>query len=211
MIKKVLIPSDPVLFKNILLKTNQAERTIIYKDGSVKVETWNASKFTAESNLLGNISSQLWHRKDRHQICEAIYKVDGENNLCEFSQTELYIKYRDGWNSFRPLDTHWTGYCIENDNITIYYDIDFSSDKPVVKKISPDDMRELITILDKAIANDVLVGSNTTINTVHSAICTYEYSYRGQFACDCGSLFDNSTIGETLSDRYNNLINNLTT
>ena len=38
MIKKILIPGDPVLFKQALLKTQWAKRTIIYKDGSDKVE-----------------------------------------------------------------------------------------------------------------------------------------------------------------------------
>ena len=37
MIIKTLIPSDRVLFKTLLLKIRRAKRTIIYKDGSVKV------------------------------------------------------------------------------------------------------------------------------------------------------------------------------
>ena len=125
--------------------------------------------------------------------------------------TELYIECRKSWSSFRPLDRHCTGYCIKNDIITVYYGLGFSSDKPVSKKISPNDMGELIAILDKAITNNVLKKSNTTINTVHGALSTYEYSYKGQSAWNCGSLFDNSTIGETLSKRYNDLINKLTT
>ena len=76
MIKKVLIPSDTVLFKQELLKTKQAKRILLYKNGCAKVERWNASKFTVASDLMANIDSQLGHRIERDEILEAIYEIE---------------------------------------------------------------------------------------------------------------------------------------
>lgn len=88
MIKKVLIPSDPILFKQELLKTKQAKRILLYKDGRAKVENWNASKFTPSSDLMGNIDSQLGHRKDRLEILEAIYEVEYTSSSFVLSDTK---------------------------------------------------------------------------------------------------------------------------
>ena len=74
-----------MLFKTLLLKIHRAKRTIIYKDGSVKVEIWDASNFTPNSSLMNNISSQLWHRKDKAHIVEAVYEIieDGGYDECD--------------------------------------------------------------------------------------------------------------------------------
>ena len=70
-----LVPSDKDLFKSELLIKKQAKRTIIYRDGSVKAEVWDASSFSPSSNLGGNVSSQIWHRKDKDQIEKVVYEV----------------------------------------------------------------------------------------------------------------------------------------
>jgi hypothetical protein len=51
------IPSDEKIFKQELLKTKRAKRTWYYKDNKVTTDEWDASKFTIESNLRGNIFS----------------------------------------------------------------------------------------------------------------------------------------------------------
>jgi len=50
------IPSDEKIFKQELLKTRRAKRTWYYKDNNI-IDEWDASKFTIESNLKGNILS----------------------------------------------------------------------------------------------------------------------------------------------------------
>ena len=70
-----LIPNDKDLFKKELLIKQRAKRTVTYKDGSVKSEVWDASKFTLSSDLGGNVSSQIYHRKDKDQIDKVVFEV----------------------------------------------------------------------------------------------------------------------------------------
>jgi hypothetical protein len=51
------IPSDERIFKQELLKTKKARRTWYYSNKNPEIDIWDASKFTVESNLRGNISS----------------------------------------------------------------------------------------------------------------------------------------------------------
>lgn len=52
-----LIPNNEQLFKQELIRTKKANRTWFYSDGRIINDTWDASSFTIESNLRGNISS----------------------------------------------------------------------------------------------------------------------------------------------------------
>lgn len=211
-IKKVLIPSDPNQFKQELLKTKRAKRILLYKDGNAKVEQWNADKFTATSDLNGNIDSQLWHRKDRAEITEVIYEIedyDNPNYLYDIENThavELYIHYKKGWSSFRSIDEHIVEYIIENDEITLFYGIGFESGRTEKNKISPKDMKELLSILDDAIKMGALETSNTLIPTEHGSIDTYDYGYRSETGNDCGGLFTD----DILTTRYHNLMDKIT-
>lgn len=58
-------------FKQKLLQTKCAERTWIYKDGREEKDFWDASKFSLESNLLGNIHST----KYRHWKTSGLKKI----------------------------------------------------------------------------------------------------------------------------------------
>ena len=213
MILKTLIPSDPVLFKTLLLKTHRAKRTIIYKDGSVKVEIWDASNFTPNSNLMNNISSQLWHRKDKAHIVEAVYEIIEDRNYDECNtlplndKYDIHVHYKKGWSSFRPTGEHLSEYIIDNDTITVFYDVGFDSGRSIVKRISHIDMRELIYIFDVALRNGKFADSNTIIRTVHGQLCTYDYEYCGKSGTDCGALFKD----EALKHRYYDLIKKITT
>lgn len=56
-------PSDEKLFKHKLLQTKRANRTWYYSNGRVDEDIWDASNFTIESNLRGNINSNNKVRK----------------------------------------------------------------------------------------------------------------------------------------------------
>lgn len=211
MIIKTLIPHDRMLFKTLLLKIHRAKRTIIYKDGSVKVEIWYASKFTANSDLMNNISSQLWHRKDKAHIVEAIYEIEDINyDECDTlplnGKYDIHVHYKKGWSSFRPTGEHLSEYIIDNDAITVFYDVGFDSGRSIVKRISHIDMRELIYIFDAALRKGELADSHTIIRTVHGPLCTYDYEYCSKSGTDCSVLFKD----EALNNRYYDLIKKIT-
>lgn len=211
MIKKVLIPADHVLFKQELLLTKRARRTIRYKDGSERVEFWDAGRFTPASDLMNNINSQLYHRVDRAYIAEAIYEIDGLECLDRPDENrrpreiELYIHYTKGWTSFESYDEHVVEYVIENNRITLYYNVWFSGGKTEVRAISDRDMCELICILDDATAMNAFERSNTLMRTVHGPLSSFDYDYDGRSERECGSLFTD----DSLNGRYQRLINRI--
>jgi len=211
MINKVLIPDDLVLFKQQLLKRKQAKRTLYYKDGSVKVERWNASKFTPSSDLMGNIDSQLWHRKDRAEIVKAIYEIEDINSddflgdVEDVKVGEIYIHYKKGWSSFVPASEYISEYVIENDRITIFYSVGFGKGRTEKKVIPAKDMQMLRAILNKSFRIGALAASNTEIRTVHGPVCTYNYRYLGVIGNNCGALI----YDDVLSAYYNDLIDKL--
>lgn len=137
-----------------------------------------------------------------------------KNYLEEFAQSVtrkdevadiLYIHYKKGWSSFRPVDEHVVEYIIENGEITISYNIGFGPGKTITKKITDKDMRELVCIMDEAVAKRTLVKSNTVIRTVHGTVCGYDYDYRGYSERDCCSLFTD----DSLNARYSRLIDKI--
>ena len=213
MIKKVLIPSDPKQFKQELLRRKRAKRILLYRDGSAKVEMWNADKFKPTSNLMGNIDSQLWHRKDTAEIIEAIYEIEDLDHLDSnrFRETEdsypieLYIHYKKGWSSFRPVDEHVVEYIIENNEITIFYNIGFGPGKTITKKISGKDMDELLCLMNKAYVTNTLEKSDTAIRAEHGTILSYDYDYRCYSERNCCSLFTD----ESLNTHYGSLIDRI--
>ena len=213
MIKKVLIPCDPKQFKQELLRTKCAKRILLYKDGSAKVEMWNADKFKPSSNLMGNIDSQLWHRKDTAEIIEAIYEIDDldtSNANCLRDTEDLYpidlcIHYKKGWSSFRAIDEHVVEYIIENDEITIFYNVGFVSGKTSTKKISGKDMEELLSLMNEADVTNAFEKSDTSIRAEHGTIWSYDYDYKCHSGRKCGSLF----VSDTLNSRYADWINRI--
>ena len=213
MIKKVLIPTDPKRFKQELLITKRAKRILLYRDGSAKVEMWNADKFKPTSNLMGNIDSQLWHRKDAVEILEAIYEIEDLDNLDSnhFRDIEdsypigLYIHYKKGWSSFRPVDEHVVEYIIENDEITVFYNVGFASGKVITKKISGKYMNELLGLMNDAYVTKTLEKSDTAIRAEHGTILSYDYDYRCYLERNCSSLFTD----DALNMRYAHLIDRI--
>ena len=215
MIKKVLIPSDPKQFKQELLRTKCAKRILLYRDGSAKIEMWNADKFKSASDLMGNIDSQLWHRKDTSEIIEAIYEIEDLDNLdanClrgneDLCPTDLYIHYKKGWSSFRLVDEHVVEYIIENDEITVFYNVGFGPGKTITKKISGKDMEELLRLMNEADVTNSFEKSDTSIRVEHGTIWSYDYDYNNCYSeRNCSSLFTD----ESLNTRYGCLIDRIT-
>lgn len=139
---------------------------------------------------------------------------DHSNTKCALDQVAKmikypYIRYKKGWSSFVQVDEHVTGYCIDNNIITISYSVGFVGGKTVVKKMSDKDRKELIEILDIARNNALFEKSNTHIITEHGPISSYDYQYRDKSGVNCRGLFIDNKMSETLKTRYSNLINNL--
>ena len=97
-------------------------------------------------------------------------------------------------------------YIIRNDEITISYNVGFTPGKVITKKISGKDMRELLGIMNAAVATSTLEKSNTAIRTFHGVICSYGYDYKGYSETNCGSLFTDDALGA----RYGSLIDKIT-
>ncbi len=212
MIQKILIPHDPAVFKQELLKRKRAKRTLIYKDGSVKVEVWNASRFAPSSDLMGNIDSQLWKRQDKAKIVKAVYEIEDLShddffNDVETAQSgELFIHYQKGWSSFVPVNEYMTEYVIDNDTITVFYHVGFQKGRRAKKRLPAKDMQLLRAILNKAMKAGALADSNTEIRTVHGPVCTYRYRYCGISGNHCGTLICDNVLRAYYDDLIQKLI-----
>ena len=69
----IFYPSDLNTFKTELLAKRKAVITLYYEYGKVDVKPWDASLFTVDSNLKGNIQSKpFW----RSRISDGLYKVE---------------------------------------------------------------------------------------------------------------------------------------
>jgi len=73
------IPSDEKTFKQKLIETKRAKRTWYYKNKNPETDIWDASNFTIESNLKGNILSnnKVRARKDTGLI-KVKFEIFGE-------------------------------------------------------------------------------------------------------------------------------------
>ena len=73
----ILIPANPEEFKRQLLKVKKAKRTLVYKDGSIKEATWNASDFKESSGLMNNIkSASYWRNRKENGLSQVILKIE---------------------------------------------------------------------------------------------------------------------------------------
>ena len=76
--KIVLIPNDPTAFQRELLMTKKAECIAIYEDGTATSAIWEVKGLTAHSDLMNNIQSHYWNRKEnpkRDQLVRVVYQV----------------------------------------------------------------------------------------------------------------------------------------
>jgi hypothetical protein len=69
-----LVPSDPVTFKQQLLRSRVAEIVTTYSDGTAKTKIWKATNFSASSNVIGNLRSRPDFRAGQWQA-KGIAKV----------------------------------------------------------------------------------------------------------------------------------------
>ena len=74
----VLIPEDTEKFKNSLLKSKRATISINYQNGDTKKREWKASRFSEDSDVIGNLRSRPEFRQGEWQkngIKDVIVKV----------------------------------------------------------------------------------------------------------------------------------------
>jgi hypothetical protein len=71
----VLNPANERLFKERLLETKSATIKYFYDNGQTVNKHWDASRFTRESNLMGNITSKSGIRK-QERIEQGVVKVE---------------------------------------------------------------------------------------------------------------------------------------
>jgi hypothetical protein len=69
-----LVPSDPLIFKQQLLRSRVAEIATTYSDGRVKTKIWKAANLSASSNVIGNLRSRPEFRARQWQA-KGIVKV----------------------------------------------------------------------------------------------------------------------------------------
>ena len=77
-VEYVFDPPDEIQFKKQLIQNKYAYIKIFYKDGREEYKQWDASRFTENSNLRGNINSKTWFRRDyvqRNGVIKAIFSI----------------------------------------------------------------------------------------------------------------------------------------
>lgn len=79
-----LDPADPDIFKQELLVSKRAVVETFYNDGRVEYKKWNASKFSASSNVFGNLRSRPEYRSGNWQsrnIVKVHVKVEKKKQI----------------------------------------------------------------------------------------------------------------------------------
>ena len=124
-----LIPSDNDVFIETLLKTKRATITTFYKNGTKDSKIWNASKMTAESNVINNLRSRPEFRNPNWQkanIIKVVVEIN-KNYKEEISTQNLQAKTKTNQGrldvehlfvSYFILDENWYG---ENKIITVTF------------------------------------------------------------------------------------------
>lgn len=123
-----LIPENSEYFLQILLKTKKAQIITYYKNGTTESKIWNATKMTADSNLIHNLRSRPEFRNPNWQNAEIIKVVAKVINYKEEKvvQTSTLITKATQGNltgeklivSYFILDKNWFG---QNKTITVTF------------------------------------------------------------------------------------------
>lgn len=74
--KITFVPEDKDIFKNKIIKTKCAIRVIEYMDGTISESPWRIQKFNNTSDLMYNITTQSWYRKDKFNIKQVVLIAD---------------------------------------------------------------------------------------------------------------------------------------
>lgn len=73
----ILIPQNPEIFKTLLIQTEKAKRTLVYKGGKRVEEVWNAKKINETSDLMGNIkTSAYWKKRKEDGLLRVILEIE---------------------------------------------------------------------------------------------------------------------------------------
>ena len=74
--KITFVPEDKDIFKNKIIETKCAKIVIEYMDGTIREKLWRIQKFNNTSDLMLNITTQSWYRKDKFNIEEVVLIAD---------------------------------------------------------------------------------------------------------------------------------------
>ena len=74
--KITFVPEDKDIFKNKIIETKGAKIVIEYMDGTISEHHWGIQNFNNTSDLMRNIMSQSWYRKDKFNIKQVVLIAD---------------------------------------------------------------------------------------------------------------------------------------
>ena len=124
-----LIPNDSEDFLQILLKTKEAEIITYYQNGTKDSKIWNASKITAESNVIHNLRSRPefrnpnWQKANIIKVVVEVNEINKEETAIQNApmKTKTNQGRLDGEHlsvSYFILDENWFG---QNKIITVTF------------------------------------------------------------------------------------------
>jgi hypothetical protein len=124
-----LIPNDSEDFLQILLKTKEAEIITYYQNGTKDSKIWNASKMTAESNVIHNLRSRPefrnpnWQKANIIKVVVEVNEINKEETAIQNApmKTKTNQGRLDGEHlsvSYFILDENWFG---QNKIITVTF------------------------------------------------------------------------------------------
>lgn len=103
------------------------------------------------------------------------------------------ISWDKGWQSFRPVEPHVIGFCLDGGTVTVYYS-DYGHEE--TRKLTVKQLQELIRILQSAKNLGAFSLSDTAINTVHGPIYACSYDYNGESGTNCCGVFTDDDLQE---------------
>ena len=77
-------PNDLEQFKKELVRTSRAHIRIHFSDGRKETKPWNASNFTESSDLMHNINSKTWFRRnyvEKYGVVAAEFSIEPFDRL----------------------------------------------------------------------------------------------------------------------------------
>ena len=111
--KITFVPEDKDLFKDKIIATKHARRIVEYLDGTVQEFSWNVKRFSKTSNLMGNITTQSWYKRDKANIKQVVivacdksgadFELPMQNNVKKGPEQEPIMSLSKGKDSETEL------------------------------------------------------------------------------------------------------------
>ena len=116
--KITFVPEDKDIFKNKIIETKCAIILIEYMDGTIREKYWRIIKFNNTSDLMHNITSQNWYKKDKFNIEEVVLIADSALTRESLSLFKGSVKKGP---KHKPITHPWQGRD-ENRELVYYND-----------------------------------------------------------------------------------------